>query len=66
MWKKNVTKQTFFYCRIPKFSDARKFCFNHPRIQTKRSLEPCCEKTGLQGIQAVQPQKMARGLKFCI
>ena len=24
------------YCKIPKFPDARKFCCNLPRIQTKR------------------------------
>ena len=38
-----------------------------------KTYEPCCEKTGLRGFptrsytnQAVQPQKMARGLKFPI
>ena len=31
-------------------------------------FEPRCEKTGLRGFtnKAVQPQKVARGLKFCI
>ena len=24
------------YCKVPKFSDARKLCFNLPKIQTKR------------------------------
>ena len=24
------------YCKIPKFSDARKLCYNLPKIQTKR------------------------------
>ena len=24
------------YCKIPKFSDARKLCYNMPKIQTKR------------------------------
>ena len=26
-----------YYCKVPKFSDTRKFCCNLPKIQTKRS-----------------------------
>ena len=32
----------------------------------EREIETRCEKTGPRGFRAVQPQKMARGLKFRI
>ena len=44
-WKKSclfgllymlVVHCLFVYCKVPKFSDARKLCCNLPKIQTKR------------------------------
>ena len=37
-----------FYCKVPKFSDARKFCCNQSKIQTKRpNLRVFCQKDAL-------------------
>ena len=30
------TRQGKYFCKVPKFSDARKLCCNLPKIQTKR------------------------------
>ena len=33
------------YCKVPKFSNARKLCCNMPKIQTKRpNLRAFCQK----------------------
>ena len=43
-----VRVQLDHYRKIPKFSDARKFCFNLPKTQTKRpNLRVFCQKDAI-------------------
>ena len=70
-------KKLCFRCSLEwPLSDASEHIYNIGFYGEQIKYEPRCEKTGLQGFpqgptrldtnQAVQPQKMTRGLKFCI
>ena len=50
-------------------TNCQTYCNNKQKSVVKLRNEPRCEQNGLGGSdtnQAVQPQKMARGLKYCI
>ena len=36
VFEDNYNRDCFAYCKVPKFLDARKFCCNLPKTQTKR------------------------------
>ena len=48
------------YCKVPKFSDARKLCYNLPKIQTKKpNFRIFCQKDANAIANSVDPDQTA-------
>ena len=64
--KRSLGGQLFKYRKIPKFSDARKFCCNPSKVQIKRSFDRnYCEQSADGKTNSVDPDQTDLGLHCC-